>query len=295
MKSLVLYPHNITIADILEDKIVFPEKNLIGYIIEKYNDYLYKIDVNKNLLCFIHDGKYSACDFWGNNKLFHHNSDMGFWKIPPFNALFSEVSKNACSTVVSEIYNNYFRSETDYIIDTKDWVWDFLFKHPQIRTQMNLSVNEFLADKSKDYNIIFMVYDNPVNRFVRMLNNKYTSQNFILSSLMPPYDTDLKEFIDKSILLAKLNSMNIYKWDQHVVPISTYHKNILEHITDFVDIKNLDIFMEEKFNISPKHFYVSKDRIITKELLTSKQILEIEDLYKEDLQIPKKFGSKFYK
>ncbi len=53
--------------------------------------------------------------------------------------------------------------------------------------------------------------------------------------------------------------------------------------------------MEEKFNIRPNHFYVSKDRIITKELLTPSQILEIKNLYKEDLQIPKKFGNKFYK
>ncbi len=78
---------------------------------------------------------------------------------------------------------------------------------------MNLSVDDFLSDKNNDYSIIFMVYDNPVDRFVRMLNNKYTRQNFILSSLKPSYDTDLNEFIDKSILLAKLNSMNMYKWD----------------------------------------------------------------------------------
>lgn len=293
----IIHPSILKSVEIHTDYFVFKShtgETIRLPIIGQLSDYLYYFELQNRAMTLIHDGKFAASDIRGENILNHNNSNMGFWELPPYNALFLEVSKNACSTVVSEIYNNFYIKKGEVKLTTQDWIWDFLQNRNELRNEMNISVEKFLENENR-YKTIFLVYDDPLKRFVRCLNNKYTKQHRILSVLQPPYDKNISEFIDKAILLSRLNTLNISKWDQHVTPITVYHKNTLPYVTDIVRIEDLDNFMYEKFNIKPEHYYVSKEKVIRPEHLNETQIKWIKELYKNDYKIPEIYADKFWK
>lgn len=308
-KLLVKYPSFIEEVDFNGES--FRCKNQLSLYIdvyEKIDEYTYKVFMRKtsdepldtsNLFTFIHDGKFCIFAPFGQANMAYDYHHMGFWKIPEYNSLFCEVSKNGCSTVVSEICNNFYSNFLDKLYTPEDnWVWgeEGVFSKPDLYKAMNYSFTDFFFNENgKDFENIFLVYDDPIKRFVRAMNDKYTKHHEILTFLEPPYSENLSDFIDQFILFTKLNLLNPYSWDQHIVPISKYHKEVLPYITNFVDLNNLNLFLKDKFNIDAKRYYASKDKIITSEKLSQVQIDKIKEIYKEDYQIPELYKAKFYR
>ena len=260
----------------------------------------YRVKLGGRLYTFVHDNKYCALGTWQNAAMQYHYNHLGLCKIPKNNSLFAEVSKNACTTIITEIYNHFFKSEyEENITADKGLIWQYKPFHIKRYRYMTLPLNIFLEqmqtpDKFK-YNTIFLIYDDPLKRFVRALNDKYIQHHEILSYLTPPYDKNIEDYIDKAILLTRLDLLNSNKWDQHIVPITTYHKNILPYVTDIVFLKDLDRFMKERFNINPTQHNVSKEKIITIKNLNNKQIETLKKIYQDDYTIPEVYSDKIYK
>lgn len=292
MELQTIYPHNAR-NFVLKENNLYCDDTQIN-ILKKISEKTFKISINGILYGFVHDGKYCAYDLWQKNYLVY-NQEAWFIKMPKYNSLFCDISKNACTTVTSEIYNNCFRYFWERKVKTSEFIWHknkFNQRFHKIKYETNNYFNE-----NKSWNTIFFIYDDPIKRFVRVLNYKYCkgNNNEILSSINEPFDTNLQIFISKFILLTRLNLLNEKTFDQHIAPISTWIKDIENEFTDVVEIENLEKFMFDKFRIKPKRYNVSMKRLITISDLTQEHINDIKNIYKEDYQIPIKFADKLYK
>ena len=261
-------------------------------IIEKIDERTFKISINGVLYGFVHDEKYCAYDLWQKNYLYY-TQPVRFIRMPKYNSLFCDIAKNACTTVVSEIYNNCFKYFWEQKIKTNQLIWEKHKYHKRYH-KIIYSIENYFNEK-KSFNTKFFIYDDPLKRFIRALNDKYIGHRWIISNLTEPYDTKCQDYISKFILLTRLNLLNKDSWDQHIVPISILLDGLIPEFTDIVEIKDLEKFMVEKFKIKPKRYHVSDKRIITQDLLTQQHINDIKNIYKEDYEIPVKYADKFYK
>ena len=224
---------------------------------------------------------------------------MSIWHMPKNKALFFEVAKNACTSVLSRIYETNWQRWWSPRISAKNLIWPITlkykgyYKHKMLitKTEYYQRVDEF-AEYTK-----FLIYDDPLKRFLRMANNKYISLDVIASNIQPPYGKNPNDYIDKLLLAIKLDTLNSYFWDQHIVPITLSGKDYLEDLTDICYLKDLDSFMLEKFGMTLKRYNVmpSEKKIFTVESLLPRQIERIKELYKEDYELPQKYKEKFYK
>ena len=290
-------------------QMIYPRKNIIaslengvllfnGYevkILEKIDERTYTISFCGMEYSFVHDGKFCAFDFCKANNLIYHSSAW-FIKIPQYKGLFCDISKNACTTIITEIYNNFYLDASEKEVSTDEFIWKRRDFGDKFYSDIKYSIKEYFTEK-KDFSTIFFVYDDPIKRFIRVLNYKYndTNENGVISSLEKPYDENLQEYISKCILLTRLNLLNEYAWDQHIAPITTWTKEIITEFTDIVMIEDIQRFMIEKFNIDPKRYNVSDKKTITKEMLTPEHLKDIKEIYKDDFEIPIKYANKIYK
>lgn len=293
MNLQMIYPRKITNVVLENDKLFFNGFEI--NILEKIDERTYKISFCGMDYGFVHDEKYCAYDFWQSNLLDYH-TNAWFIKIPKHDSLFCDISKNACTTIISEIYNNYYLKSGEKAISTDEFAWKNLSFLNCFMDKMKYETDKYFSKKKK-FSTIFFIYDDPIKRFVRVLNYKYnnTNENRVLSSLAEPYDDVLQDYISKFILLTRLNLLNVSAWDQHIVPISLWTKNIISEITDIVLIEDIQKFMIEKFDITPKRYNVSNKKTITQNILTQKHLSDIKTIYKEDFEIPIKYADKIYK
>jgi len=287
----VFFPYDVSYIDLTEDSVSIKGYNatLVKHLDEKTSI----IHINGKDFLLVHDGNLCAFYLFRDFKNEYNYHHLGLWKIPVNNSLFAEVSKNACSTIVSEIYNKFYSTGAKKYTPNGEWIWPTLTKEE--RSKMNLDIYRFLFGNKSEYGTIFFIYDDPIKRFIRAINDKYIKHHRILSYLKPPYDENIETFIDKCILLTRLNIFNYSTWDQHIVPIHKYHKDIMPFVTDIVNLKDLTPFMKEKFDIEPQRYYVSKEHVITYDNLNEKQINMLKYIYQQDYLIPTQYADKFYK
>lgn len=224
---------------------------------------------------------------------------MGIWTMPKHKTIFFEVAKNACTSIVSEIYRSNWKKWWSPDVTEEFTVWNAMnWKNSYFKHRMMLSVTEY-AEKKEQYkdHMKFLVYDEPLKRFIRMLNNKYIKHHTIASSVQPPYDKNINDYVDKVILATQLDVLNSHFWDQHLAPITLNGKDFLDDITYFVHLKDLNSFMKDKFDIEMNRYNAMplSKKVVTEEILLPRQIEKIKEIYKEDYALTKKYQDKFYK
>lgn len=268
--------------------------------IDSQNDAIYDLTVlntNKKIK-FTHDSRFCISSIEVGFMSFKRGHYL--WWMPNLNAVFAEVSKNACSSVLANIIN-LSQKPGDEIDENSSnaKIWSYINKpsHRKIvRTIGRATLHNVLKKKGS----LFLVYDDPVDRFLRAVNDKLLGHTGIASIIVTPKNFDAKSlsnFIDKMILLTRIDLTNKYGWDQHLAPITTgFPADVISRVTDFVYLRDLDRFMLEKFKIKQGHFHVTKKKKpFTRDMLTERQLMEIKKLYKKDYEIPKKYSERFFK
>ncbi len=224
---------------------------------------------------------------------------MSIWEMPTHKALFFEVAKNACTSVLTNIYLSEWKQPWSPSVTSDFSIWDVLFwQNHYFRTKMLVTKQDYLMNCEKfSHYIKFLVYDDPVKRFLRMANNKYIEHHEIASSLKFPYDKNISDFIDKLLLIIQLDCLNTKSWDQHLAPISLIGKSYLDDITDFVYLSDLDSFFLKKFNIHlPRLNAMPSDKkYINENSLQTYQLVKIKEIYSADYLIPIKYEDKFFR
>lgn len=266
--------------------------------IDSQNDDIYDLTVlntNKKIK-FTHDSRFCISSIEIGFMSFKRGHYL--WWMPNLNAVFAEVSKNACSSVLTTIIKRF--SKSDNKIDENSphvSLWSYISSSRRANVVQVIGRSTFHKGL---HNTIFLVYDDPVDRFLRAVNDKLLGHNAVASILVSPKNFDkksLSDFMDKMILVTRIDLTNKYGWDQHLAPITTgFPADVISRVTDFVYLRDLDRFMLEKFKIKQGHFHVTKKKKpFTRDMLTERQLMEIKKLYKKDYEIPKKYSERFFK
>ena len=277
----------IRLQDMQTARILRIEKNII-YVLGKNPEM-------QSVIVF--DDKYAVCGTINKRNLFY-NQPMNIWIGHKNKLIYYEVAKNACTSIASSIYTNNWKTLFSPKITEKRSVWDCLFWRNHKLKIKYLFINPVYRNnihKYKDYTK-FLVYDDPLDRFIRMMNNKHINHHAIASMIFPPYKKNIHDFIDQCILVTQLNCLNSYEWDQHLVPITQSGAMYIDDVTDFVYLKDIASFVKEKFGWTlGRHNAMPKERKpITRETLLPYQIEKIKEIYKKDYEIPIKYKDKFY-
>ena len=233
-----------------------------------------------------------------NKRILYYHQPMNIWIAPKFKAIYYEVAKNACTSIASSFYNKNWKTFFSPKITKNRSVWDCLFWKNHSLKLKYLFINPIYRkdiDKYKDYTK-FLVYDDPIDRFLRALNNKYINHPTIASIVKPPYSENIHDFIDLCILTTQLTCLNHYQWDQHLVPIMQSAAMYINDVEDFVYLKDISTYMKKKFNLSVgRHNAMPKEKKpIHREMLLPYQIERIKEIYKKDYEIPTIYKNKFY-
>lgn len=274
------------LQDLKVAKIINVENNVI-YVESLHPD-------SKSVIVF--DDKFAVCGTINKRNLFY-NQPMNVWIGHKSKLIYYEVAKNACTSIVSSLYNSNWKTLFSPRISKKRNVWSCLSANGHAIKIKYLFINPVYRnniDKYKDYTK-FLVYDDPVDRFIRMLNNKYINHHAIASMIMPPYK-DVQDFIDQCILVTQLNVLNSYEWDQHLVPITKSCAMYINDVEEFVYLKDIAVYMKEKFGLKlGRHNAMPKEKkVICRETLQPYQLEKIKEIYKSDYQIPLIYKDKFY-
>lgn len=293
MELELIYPEFDDSIIIDGDNISFKNSPSKITVLENLGNRAYKVLLSGFVCILVHDDEFCAINNMQVYDQFYDEHSCPLVRIPKYKTLFSIVAKNACSTLEAHFFNYYHRFFWEKKIKEGELVW-LRDKFQKRRKKIHLELDEYFRTKEK-WEHIYAVYDDPVRRCVRTMNYKYMGANAILRNLRPPYDENISDYISKFILLTRLHMFNVDKFDQHLAPISTTHRYILDDVTTFVYLYDLDRFLLEKFNIKPERFNVSPERVITTDLLSEKQLADIKEIYKKDFEIPIKYADKFYK
>ena len=249
----------------------------------------------QNVVVF--DEKYAVAGAINSRNIFY-NQPLGIWRADKSKAIYFEIAKNACSSVVSGLYKHNWKTWWSPSVTRKRSIWDVTLWHKGYFRKKYLIPTvdyEHVKNQFESYTR-FLVYDDPLKRFMRALNNKYISHHTIASMVRPPYDKDVSDFVDKVILVTQLDCLNTNAWDQHLAPITLNAAHYLPQITDFVHLKDLDNFMQEKFKIKlERHNAMPQDKkVVFEDMLLPYQIERIKKIYAKDYEIPVKYSDKFY-
>lgn len=268
----------------------------------KFVSFISKIDKNVIYLAEKQDfqaiilTQNSTCILWEIDNLTleqqYDLSGSAIYKIPKYKTLFFKVPKNACSTVVSELYNHFYKKWNSPKCTTADWIFLDIFPKINYKQDFEIIKQEYIKEEYKDWEK-FIVYDDPLKRFLRILNHKYLKKlNF--ASIVTP-DDNIEKYIDEMILTAQADCINSKFHDTHLTSISKIWGEFFDDITYFVNLEDLDAFLYGKFKIKAKRYLVTKEqKPITQETLTTQQIELIKDIYAPDYEIPIKYKNKFY-
>lgn len=245
----------------------------------------------------VFDDKFALMGRIDFQNMYYHQP-LGIWVAPKSQVIYFEIAKNACTSITTALYESNWKkwwtpriTERRSIWDVTTWNKSYLYKKYNIG-------GRYWGEKNKyeDYRKI-MIYDDPVKRFIRALNNKYINHHTIASNIRPPYDKNIHDFIDKVILATQLDCLNNSRWDQHLAPITLNAASYLDEITDFCHLSDLDEFMFEKFNIRVRrHNSMPKEKKrITEEVFLPYQLERIKQIYAQDYKIPVIYKDKFYR
>lgn len=261
------------------------------------NNIIYVEGSSQQQSVIIFDDKFAVCGTIDKRNLFY-NQPMNVWIGHKSKLIYYEVAKNACTSIASCIYSSNWKTLFSPKITDKVSVWDCLSKNNHALKIKHLFINPVYRNNIHKYPHYtkFLVYDDPVDRFIRMLNNKHINHHSIASMIMPPYSNDIHEFIDMCILVTQLNVLNTHAWDQHLVPITQNGAMYINDVTDFVYLKDVSVFLKEKFNLTlGRHNAMPKEKkLISREVLLPYQLEKIQEIYKDDYQIPIKYKDKFF-
>lgn len=281
-----------TFAGIIRDK----QNNVVIKIISSEKNVIYiQLPNCKYAAALIHNYKYGCLSFI-NRRSMHYFKDVFILKMEKYQTLYFEISKNACTAIATEIYNHCKRKFFSPKI-TKKNKWDDIWTKPIFLDGILIQKKDYIHKKNiySSYKK-FLVYDDPIKRFLRAANDKLNGHICIASIIPDENVSNYSEFVDKMILATQMQTLNTTYFDQHLVPISLYVKEFLDEITDFVMLKDLNSFMKEKFNINQQRLHqTDKKKLITADMLSDEQILKLKEIYAEDYNLPIKYKEKFYK
>lgn len=264
-------------------------------IIGESNNILYvNIPNLKGKTAIIHDENFGILSQIDIQSM-HYFQGPSFYPVYQKNIVYFDSPKNASTSIVSEIYNYFWKTPDQPIVTgEKEWfeIWIKLNKMKSflLKKEDYAITKSFFSNWKK-----FTVYEDPIKRFLSAVNDKISGHVGIASTIpCPKLNDDISKFLDKMILAVQMQTLNSCGYDQHIVPLSLYLKDFMDDITDFVWLKDVDDFMLENMNIKPKHYHVLKEKKITSEMLTEKQLSRLKELYKDDYQIQEKYRDKFY-
>lgn len=299
-KSLKLFSNNLSSTvqiDFDKQEVIF--ENRIAKIDKVVNNVIYIDNELKKKEAIVFDDNYAISGIIDEPNLFHFQP-MSIWLMPKSKALFFEVAKNACTSVLSSIYlSNWKKWYTPNLsLNKSRAIWNLLgWNNDYFRKRMLVPNKKYVQNQIlySDY-IKFLVYNDPLDRFLSMANNKYIEHPTSASAIKPPYDSNIHDFIDKLLLVVQLDCLNTIAWDQHLAPITLNGACYLDDITHFVYLEDLDVFMKDMFDITvPHHNVMPKDKkCISKETLLPRQLEKIQEIYKRDYDIPLLYKDKFY-
>lgn len=274
----------IRLPDMKELEVVGEEGNVLYVIIPGL----------RGKTALIHDNRFgvlSQIDI----KTMHYFQSPYFYPVKKHKIVYFDSPKNASTSIASEFYNYFWRKfYQPRVTGKKNWyeIWSKSENLGSVwlKKEDYVMQKEYFAGWKK-----FTVYDDPIKRFLRVLNDKINGHIGIASIVQyNPKEDDISDFVDKMILAVQMQTLNSYCFDQHIVPLSLYLRDFIDEITDFVWLKDLDSFMLENLKIKPKHYHVTKNKKITYDMLTEKQISRLKELYKEDYELPERYKDKFY-
>lgn len=298
MKYKLLNSDDYITIDFEKNQIQLDATNSYGKIQKKENNIIYISDTNSDFSASVLFFNKSAL-LWERNKpvLTHHYdlSGSAVYKIPNFKTLFFKVPKNACSTVVSECYNRFYKKWYEPKCSTSQWIFKDVFPKINYRSEFEIIKQEYAltSDEYKTWKK-FLVYDEPVKRFVRLLNHKYMQPDINIASIVTPQE-NIQQYIDEMILTAQADNLNSRYHDTHLTSISNIWGDFLDEIDIFVNLKDLDNFIREEFNFYPKRFLETKGKKpILQSDLTEKQLAQIKTIFEKDYKIPQIYNDKFY-
>ena len=294
---------NGSLLDILIDvdnhRVIRAIDNKCAKILKVENNVLYVAGVNPNIAnVIVYDDKFAVAGSLNNRNIFY-SQPLEIWRADKSKALYYEIAKNACSSIVSALYKSNWKRWWSPAVTSKRSIWDVMLWHKAYFRRKHIIADypkEKLSERFSNYTR-FLVYDDPLKRFLRALNNKYIEHHNIASIVRPPYDENIYDFIDKVILVTQLDCLNERNWDQHLAPVSLNAGAYLDDITDFVYLADLNQFMEEKLKLKiGRHNVMPKEKKpVSEEMLLPYQIERIKGIYAKDYEIPQKYADKFYK
>lgn len=285
-------------VDLNKNQILLCETNTYSRIIKRENNVLYISDKSSDFLASILIFNQSALLWEQDKPILAHQFDFSgsaIYKIPQHKTLFFKIPKNACSTIVSECYNRFYKKWYEPKCTTEQWIFRDIL--PKINYRNNFEIikqeYEFIKDEYKDWKK-FLVFDDPLKRFLRLLNHKYMQPDVNIASIIKPQH-NIERYIDEMILIAQADNLNTRYHDTHLTSIVNIWEEFLDEIDAFVNLQDLDNFIKDQFNFYPKRFLETKNKKpISQADLTEKQLEQVKIIFEKDYEIPKIYKEKFY-
>lgn len=247
-----------------------------------------KINENKDILC--EEGLYLKRTFW--NEYWAslvkeiHEEILGYAS-KELDTLFCLISRNGNSSIVSSglILNEKTKNIPEQLTEN-DIIWrnkDF------INTCIKNEVNELRKFDVNQYNNRVIVLDNPIDRFLRVINKLLKDDLLATHISRPKNETEYHDFINKCIYYINLceNDDN-FMWERHFGFQKTYwdYCNKLHNNWEIVFLSDLPQWFEKKYGFKLLKNNISKEteRKITKNMLSDEHYYQIYDIMKKEIE-----------
>lgn len=194
------------------------------------------------------------------------------------------IAKNACSSIIAAFY----RIINPNISDT--WSpWIPPLKHVKLLEDIKIKIEagEELDEQYKGFRR-FICLRNPIERFISIANFMYDPTTNVGYPYLRKYVycEDPHKFINFVLDLCRGNSLLPELRDEHLMQQVDQLKDLdLSTIDDFVDIKDINKYFKEVFNIDLKTSNKTREKFVTVDDLTEDHLNQIKEIYKDDFDL----------
>lgn len=211
----------------------------------------------------------------------------------PSKTLWWTIARNGCSSQLVSLAND--QGATCFNdLGTPSRVWGAK-AHPYLLTNANYAKD---SHTWIGYNHV-IVYQDPIVRFVRLVNYAYTVglHNAVYRTLPPRLRMFVEKptmVIDHMLAVAGLNARNLTTpYEQHYWP-QRNHFALAPRIDTVVRLNDVDTYMENVLHIKPVHANIENKVVVTEESFTPRQMEVAESIFGPDRELEFVYKDKFF-
>lgn len=211
----------------------------------------------------------------------------------PSKTLWWTIARNGCSSQLVSLATD--QGATCFKdLGTPQHVWGPK-AHPYLLSNMEYAKDVYSWDEYRHV----IVYQDPIRRFVRLVNYAYTAGlPYVVYKTVPARLRSIVQqppaVIDQMLAIASVNARNrSAAYEQHYWP-QRHHFALAPKIDTVVWLDDVDHYMEHVLRIEPKHANVENKITVTKDMFSPRQMAIAEEIYGPCRQIEVNYKDKFY-